>query len=118
MTKLTRSQAKNIRHAYCEEHSPVSELKKKYKVSQAVIYEVLNNQRFHDPDYQPIMRPRQILRQFGLLEISRLRSEGYSWVDVSRLIETETGQFVRADAIRTWFYDQDDVRAMARRMSS
>ena len=117
MSKITKTQAQEIRRAYCQEHTPVSELKRKYKVSQGVIYEVLNNQRNHDPDYLPVMRPKKILRQVGLLNVSRLRSEGYSWVDISRNIEAETGHFVRADAIRLWFYSQDDVRAMARRLA-
>ena len=112
MRKLTKSQVKKIRAAYCA-GDPVSSICHQYRISQSTTYSILNNQEYHDPEYQPTIRPKEVLLDVGAVEIGRWRSEGSSWCRISRLIEAETGHFVRAERIRCWYRDQSKSWAAA-----
>jgi len=111
---MNKQKAELIRKLYSKGKS-VQEIRDAEGVSQAVIYSVIRNQSWYDPNYEPPRRPRDILEDVGLVEINAMRNEGRSWDRISDTIRRETGSFVKGERIRDWFHNKDDVSRLARR---
>lgn len=111
---MNDEKARRIRKLYANGKS-VQEIKEQEGVSPAVAYSVIRNQTWHDPNYQPPARPRDVLEKVGVVEISAMRSEGRSWERISDAIRRQTGSFVKGERIRDWMLNQDDVSRIARR---
>ena len=108
---MNKSKAKRIRAKYSEGTS-VAAIAEEFDASPAVIYSIIKNQSWHDDDYQPPARPKEVLDEVGPYLISQLRAEGKSWDRISRKLERETGNFVRGETIRDWFNRSNAFRLL------
>ena len=108
---MNKSNAEKIRARYAAGNS-VAAIAEEFGTSAAVAYSIIKNQSWHDRDYQPPVRPREVLDDVGVFQISQLRSEGKSWDRISRKLEQETGNFVRGETIRDWFNRSNAYRLL------
>lgn len=99
---MNRNTAKRVREDYRKKMS-VALISEKYGITPSSAYEIISNQRFHDEDYEPPSRPKDVLDSIGLYAISQKRNDGCSWRRISQLIKEDTGKFVSAGSIRRWY---------------
>ena len=113
---MTKEQAQEIRERYANGEAVVT-LANAYGTNQSKIYKVLSNQVYHDADYQIPRSSRLIVEDFGRHRIAQLRADGYSYVEISRLIEREQKEFVTASQLRYWHKVRDERQAKKQRLS-
>ena len=113
---MNKEQAKEVRERYASGEAVVT-LANDYGTNQAKIYKVLSNQLHHDTDYQLPRSSRLIVEDFGRHRIAQLRGDGYSYVEISRLIEEEQQEFVTAAQVRYWHKVRDERQAKRQRLA-
>jgi hypothetical protein len=113
---MNKEQANEVRERYADGEA-VATLANDYGTNQAKIYKVLSNQLHHDANYQLPRSSRLIVEDFGKHRIAQLKADGYSYVEISRLIEEEQKEFVTAAQIRYWHKVRDERQAKRQRLS-
>ena len=106
---MNRAKARRVRELYLD-GTTVELICQQMDLSKSVVYSVVRNQTWFDPTYHPPKRPRQVLEDVGLIEISKLRLEGRSWESISESILKETGEFVSGNRIRLWCLGRESAR--------